>query len=371
MTVGPDVAAVVEELVRVPSVTAVGGGEAAMASLVGSGLTELGAAVRFQAVAPDRANVIGVLPGEGVTVLLSAHLDTVPDPGISVHRSDGSLYGRGACDCKGGMGAMLVAMSRLAGRARRPTVVFAGTVDEERAMVGSRALLAELPELRGAVLSEPTGLSPVRANNGCVRVGLEVRGRSCHSSTSHLGINAITAAARLVADLEELAVDVGRRTHELTGAAQLTVVAIDGGVAHNVVPDRCRLVVDRRLVPGEGVDAVLAEIDVVLAARRAAGDDVERTELLVALGAASTVADAWVVEAAVDASSAATGQHLPPAGVALATDGCNLQAVGGIDTVVLGPGSITVAHTPDEHVPLIECEQAVEVYERLVLAALA
>lgn len=341
-----------------------------MAAVVGGVLAELGAEVRFQEVAAGRSNVLGVLPGDAATVLLSAHLDTVPDPGIPIHRSDGALHGRGSCDCKGGMGAMLTAMARLAGRDRRPTVVFAGTVDEERGMEGSRALLAELPELRGAVLSEPTGLSPVRANNGCVRIGVEVRGRSCHSSTSHLGVNAITAAARLVAEVDALAADVAARHHELTGTAQLTVVAIDGGVAHNVVPDRCHVVLDRRLVPGEDVEGVLAELDAVLSARRAAGDDLERTELLVALGSAETAADAWVVDAAVEASSTIVGRRMPPTGVAFATDGCNLQAVGGIETVVLGPGSIAVAHTPEEHVPLQECEQAVDVYERLVLAAL-
>jgi acetylornithine deacetylase/succinyl-diaminopimelate desuccinylase-like protein len=344
-----------------------------MAALVGDVLTGLGASVRYQEVAPGRANVLGVLPGTGPTVLLSAHLDTVPDPEptIPIHRTDGFLHGRGSCDCKGGMGAMLTAMGRLAGRDQRPTVLFVGTVDEEAGMTGSGAVLSQLPELRGAVLAEPTDLVPVRANNGCVRVALEVRGTSCHSSTSHLGVNAISAAARVVADVDRLAQDVGRRVHELTGTAQLTVVAIDGGVAHNVVPDRCEIVLDRRLIPGEDVDGVLAELDALVAARVAAGDEVERTQLLVGLGSASTPADAWVVDAAVDAVQSVTGAATAPGGVAFATDGCNIQAIGGVDTVVLGPGSIALAHTKHELVPEHECEQAVEIYEQIALSALS
>jgi acetylornithine deacetylase/succinyl-diaminopimelate desuccinylase-like protein len=265
---------------------------------------------------------------------------------------------------------MFAAMARLAGRPHRPTVLFVGTVDEEAGMLGSHAVLSELPELRGAVLSEPTGLVPVRANNGCVRVSLRVSGQAAHSSKSHLGVNAITAAARLVAELDAVGDEVRRRISALTGAAQLTVTAIDGGVAHNVVPDRCDVVVDRRLVPGEDVDEVLDELDDVVRRRVAAGDDVTRTEVLVRLAPAETEADAWVVEAAVAAAGAVTGEAVEPIGVTFATDGCNLQAVGGVETVVLGPGTIEVAHTGHEHVPEQECEQAVDVYEQLLLAAL-
>src|SRR3712207_1280111 len=146
---------------------------------------------------------------------------------------------------------MVAAMATLADSGEeRATVVFAGVADEEHAMLGSRLLVDQLPAVDAAVVGEPTSLAPVRAHNGIARITIETHGRTAHTSRAHLGINAISAAARVVSALEERLLPLlEARAHPLAGAALLTPAVISGGVAPNVVPDRCRLLVDRRLAP--------------------------------------------------------------------------------------------------------------------------
>jgi acetylornithine deacetylase len=229
----------------------------------------LGVRHQRQNVAPLRDNIVAWWepPGASATLVFEAHQDTVPTDQMTVEpfgaRIDGGrLYGRGACDVKGGMAAMLVAFARLvrekpAGCAR---VVMACTVDEEHTFLGVQRL-AELdlgqnaPGLWGAVVAEPTGLQIVNAHKGVVRWMLHTAGRACHSSRPELGVNAIYHMAHLLPAVERYAADLqATRPHALLGPATLSVGRIEGGSSANTVPDRCRIEIDRRLLPGE--DAV-------------------------------------------------------------------------------------------------------------------
>jgi acetylornithine deacetylase len=298
--------------------------------------------------------------------MLEAHMDTVgePDEPIEVRRSEGRLYGRGACDTKGSCAAMLAALARLAAQPRgRPTVVFAATVDEESGMAGSARLLEHAPRPDAAIVGEPTSLRPVRVHNGVVRVAVVARGEPAHTSKAHLGVNAVSAAARAITALErEVGAALAERAHPLAGPALLTAAMVRGGVAPNVVPARCEVQLDRRLAPGETAEAALGEIDAVLGRLRADGDDVSLDEPWVTLEPVETAEDHALVRAA----EAATGARAE--GAPYATDACRLSGAGGVPCVVLGPGSIDQAHTPDEWVALEEVERAVKLYERLVRA---
>ena len=362
-----------EELVRIDSANpAMGGpGEGAVAARVAHVLRSMGCAVTATEVAPGRPNIVGVLEGltDGPAILLEAHLDTVAQPrdGLPVRVEGGRLVGRGACDTKGSLAAMLGAMSALAGMDDRPTVVFAGAVDEEVAMTGSRALVGSLPRVGAAVIGEPTSLVPVRVHNGLARFRIVARGRSAHSSRAHLGINAIAAAARAVLAIEERLVPrLAARAHPLIGPALATAGVIRGGVAANLVPDRCEIEVDRRLAPGEDPGAALAEIDVLLDELRACGDDVEREEPWLLLPAVDTPSDDPLVGCAEEAYRSVVGRDVTAGGVPYGTDASNLAGVGGIDSIVLGPGSIDQAHADDEWVELDEVEQAVDMYVEVV-----
>jgi acetylornithine deacetylase len=198
-----DLVELLEELVRIDSVNpAMGGpGEHEIVARLVEILGDLGLEVSTPEVVDGRRNLIATLPGtsSAPTLLLEAHLDTVamPEDGLAVSRSEDRLIGRGSCDTKGSGAAMIVAMAELMGSGEeRATVVFAGVADEEDRMLGSLALVDQLPPVDAAVIGEPTSLEPVRVHNGLARITIETHGRAAHTSRAHLGVNAISAASR-------------------------------------------------------------------------------------------------------------------------------------------------------------------------------
>jgi acetylornithine deacetylase len=361
-----------EELVRIDSVNpAMGGpGEPEIVARLAELLGDLGLEVSTPQVVDGRRNLLATLPGtsSAPTLLLEAHLDTVamPEGGLAVGRTDDHLAGRGSCDTKGSAAAMVAAMAELLGSGdERATVVFAGVADEEDRMLGSRALVDQLPPVDGAVIGEPTSLEPVRVHNGLARIAIETHGRAAHTSRAHLGINAISAASRVVASLDKhLLPRLTARAHPLAGPALLTPAVIGGGVAPNVVPDRCRISLDRRLAPGEDPDVALAEIDELLDGLRERGDLITREPPWLLL-VVETPADHPVVRLAEESVEAVLGRPVTAGGVPYGTDASNLSGVGGIPCVVLGPGSIDQAHTDDEWVPLEEVRRAAVVYAEM------
>ena len=360
-----------EELVAIDSVNpAMGGpGEAEMVARLAPLLRELGMDVSTPATLDHgRTNLLAVLPGipGNPALLFEAHLDTVAQPanGIRPERTPNEQVGRGACDTKGAAAAMIAAIADVAASGEpRPTLVFAGVVDEEYRMGGSRALLDQLPEVAGAIVGEPTSLAPVRAHNGLVRFRVITHGRPAHTSRAQLGVNAVSAAARVVETLEtRVSARLLVRSHPLTGPALLTAAVIRGGVAENIVPERCEIHYDRRLAPGEDVEAALAEIDRALDELRDNGDDVTLEPPSYVLPAVETPADHPLVRVAEEAVSDVLGRATVAGGVPYGTDASNLSGVGGIPCVVLGPGSIDLAHTDHEAVPLDEVRQATAIY---------
>jgi acetylornithine deacetylase/succinyl-diaminopimelate desuccinylase-like protein len=362
-----------EELVRVNSVNpAMGGpGEHEIVARLAEILRDMGLEVSTPEVADGRRNLIATLAGapDAPTLLLEAHLDTVAMPagGQVVSRTGDRLVGRGSCDTKGSAAAMVAAMATLADSGEeRATVVFAGVADEEHAMLGSRVLVDQLPAVDAAVVGEPTSLAPMRAHNGIARITIETHGRTAHTSRAHLGINAISVAGRVVSALEDRLLPLlEARAHPLAGPALLTPAVISGGVAPNVVPDRCRLLVDRRLAPGEDPDMALAEIDHLLDELRERGDRITREPPQILLDAVETPADHPVVRLAEQSVEAVLGLPVSAGGVPYGTDASNLSGVGGISCVVLGPGSINQAHTDDEWVPLDEVRQGAAIYAEM------
>jgi acetylornithine deacetylase/succinyl-diaminopimelate desuccinylase-like protein len=365
-----------EELVRIDSVNpAMGGpGERGIVARLGQILGALG----LEVSTPDtldggRRNLVAALPGSGAgagpTLLLEAHVDTVamPEPGLAVQRTGERLVGRGACDTKGSCAAMIAAIAELArADGDRPSVVFAGVVDEEFRLRGSRALVDQLPHVDGAIVGEPTSLRPVRVHNGLLRFRIVTHGRSAHTSRAEQGINAIAAGARVVTLLEDRLLPMLRaRTNPLTGSALVTPAVIRGGIAANVVPDRCELEIDRRLAPGEDVESALAEVDGLLDELRASGDRITRDPPTALLPAVETSPDHPLLRVVEEVAGAVLGEHVPAGGVAYGTDASNLSGVGGIPCVVLGPGSIDQAHTDHEWVSLQEVRTAATIYAEI------
>jgi acetylornithine deacetylase len=297
-------------------------------------------------------------------ILFESHLDTVSVEGMTVApfaltERNGRLYGRGACDTKGSGAAMLWALRDFAGRPGRPRnagIVF--VVDEEAGMTGAqtfaRGTLRSFARLRGIVVGEPTQLRPVVAHNGALRWRTITRGVAAHSSDPTKGRSAISAMVKVVAALEEHFVPLARAEHRLTGRAAASINVIRGGQAGNIIPDYCEIHCDRRLVPGEELDAVLADRDRVLAGLTVEHDGVYLAPPLPPETSASF--HRWLQPAF--SAHAIDGQGL---GAPYATDASHYAAAGA-PVVVLGPGDIGQAHTRDEWLARDALEQAVAFY---------
>ncbi len=329
-----------------------------------------------QPVTPGRENIVAYLktPGARRTLLLEAHQDTVPIDQMTIapfaaHIEKGRLYGRGACDIKGGMAAMLACFARLV--RERPadcgSVIMACTVDEENTMLGVRELVRRGLRADFAVVAEPTRLNIVHAHKGVTRWLLTTSGRSCHSSTPELGVNAIYRMARLLTVVERYAERLRTGTADpLLGPPTLSIGVIEGGISVNTVPDSCRVEVDRRLVSGEEPAAVQGQLAEYLTGEGGIDFPFEmappwiREPALSPRGADEVIR---LLGAAIDAERGSHRVHAVPYGTDAAT-----IAWSGIPAVIFGPGDIAQAHTRDEWVDLAEVEQAAAILYRLARA---
>jgi acetylornithine deacetylase/succinyl-diaminopimelate desuccinylase-like protein len=289
------------------------------------------------------------------TILLAPHLDTVgaEDSQLIPRRKNGRLHGRGACDTKGSVAAMLTALCELAeskSRPRETEIVFAGLIDEENAQAGSRALAASGFKADLAIVGEPTKLQVVTAHKGSLWLQLATHGRAAHGATPHLGKNAVHEMARIVDVLEtDYAAQLRRRKHKLLGTGTVNVGTIAGGTQPNIVPDRCTISIDRRTLPGETEAGVRREIAALL-----------KSKTLSAQFSNAKLAPALPLETndkmpLVQTFLRGTGQK-KAAGVDFFCDAAVLSAAG-IPSVVFGPGDIAQAHTADEWISLAELER--------------
>lgn len=213
------------------------------------------------------------------------------------------------------------------------------------------------------MVGEPTDLRVVIAHKGCVRWRLSTVGRAAHSSRPEEGDSAIYQMVEVLGALRALEPQLRSRHHPLVGSPTLNVGRIWGGRGVNVVPDRCTIEIDRRIIPGEDPTAVLAEADALLTELKATNPalTVEREAPYVIDWALDTPRDADVVRAA-SASCRSLGLPDEPIGVPYGTDASKLWVLGRVPSVVLGPGSINEAHSADESVPVPHLLAAARTY---------
>lgn len=328
---------------------------------------------------PGRVNVIARFEnGPGPTFAFNTHIDTVPagdgwktDPFV-LHEADGKLYGRGSCDAKGPMVAMIEATRMLIARREQwsGTLMAVFTADEEIASEGAKHYVAnQPPHIDFAVIGEPTSNSAFTAHKGSLRPLVRVHGVTAHSGTPHLGENAIYRAGQLLGLIEQHHEhSVKCHCHALVGEASLTVTRINGGHADNVLPGACDLLLDRRMVPGETEADVKAEIDQLLAlANERFGVRAEVLEYIPTTGGATETA---LEESIVQASLAACREHnhgnAGPFGFQGGCDLVHFRSQGTTGTVI-GPGTLAVAHKPDEFVPIDEFIAASLIYRDIAL----
>lgn len=365
-------------LVRINSVNSAyegGPGEKEIAAEVRRFFEQRGIEVWEQEVFPHRPNVIARLPGRNAArrVILEAHMDTVSVQGMSIppfepRVEEGKLYGRGSCDTKAGLAAMMHAVASVheEGIQLPCEVWLAAVVDEECTYRGVTRLCEGLTG-QAALVAEPTGLRAVIASKGVLRWRIVVLGKAAHSGKPHLGVNAISHMARVILALEEDHQRLAAQVHPLLGPATVNVGVIHGGVQVNFVPDTCAIEIDRRLLPGETVPGVLAHYQGLLEALKAQHptlDAVMEPPMLTdeALETAAESAPAQLASALL----AELGRDGTPCGVPFGSDASKLSRQG-IPSLIFGPGNIDQAHAAVEFVDLAEVECAVEFYRQFIL----
>ena len=361
-------------------------GEGKLTEYLQSLFEALGLRCRRQHVHPQRENLLVRLEGEadpsegGKLILLAAHQDTVPVGGMTIEpwepaiRGD-RLYGRGACDVKGGMTAMITAIARLAQERPdgMPTIVMACTVNEEYGFTGASALVrlldgrdnetfARTPDL--ALVAEPTDLDVVVAHKGVVRWRCHTRGRAGHSARPEEGDNAIYKMARALRPLERYQEEVVGTlgAHPLCGPSTMSVGTIRGGISVNTIPAQCTIEIDRRLPPGEEPGEAYRHLVEHLAREGGLDFPIEHDPPHMQGPPLSDEENGPLADQLVQIVTEVAGNGRR-VGVPYATDAAFIAAAG-IPTVVFGPGSLAQAHTDDEWLPLGQLEQAAEILYR-------
>jgi len=343
-------------------------GEQRVADFLAATAAAAGLEVELHEVFPGRSNLLARLAAPRKArqrILLAPHLDTVGGDSLDIfdpRERDGRMHGRGACDTKGSIAAMLSALIELAASPRRPghsEIVFAGLVDEENGQFGSRALVAKGFKADLAIIGEPTQLQVATAHKGDLWLQLETRGKAAHGARPELGRNAVHEMARIVDLLETTYASLLRqRRHLLLGSPTVSVGTIDGGCQPNIVPDQCRISVDRRTIPGESAAGVRREIQTLLKRHKL------KAKLLNIRNAPCPALETNLKLPLVQQFLASAGQTRP-IGVHYFCDAAVL-ASGGIPSVVFGPGNIAQAHTADEWISLRQLERAMRMLVRFL-----
>lgn len=329
-------------------------------------------------VGENRSQVVARLRGTGGRpgLLFSGHVDVVPPGNVPWTMEafggeirDGRLYGRGSCDMKSGVAALVVAAGAIArsGVQLQGDLVVAITADEERNCLGADELVKEpLFDGLGAVLvAEPTAMNLYVAEKGAFWVEITIYGKTAHGSMPQMGANAVSAMAEFLSRWEQT-YRTDDPVHPILGTPTLNVGVIQGGVKVNVVPDQCTVQLDMRTVPPlehTALRAALTELlNDVCGARTGTRWEIR---VLSDRPPVSCPADSPLAAALASAVTELAGIDPSPRGIPYCTEACVWVPVLGIPAVICGPGSPGMAHQPDEYVEVAEVELAAQVYTRI------
>jgi len=354
-----------------------GGTEDAVAAVALEILEDLGGTPEIVRGEEGRPSVVARFGrGDRPALAWNGHLDVVPagDPSAWRHPPfgaevvHGTLVGRGAADMKGAIASALAAVSAI----RRSGVELAGRLDlhlvadEELAGLHGTKVLNERGYLDqdAAIVGEATDLNIALAQRGGAWITATTRGRAAHGSTPQLGVSAITSMARFLLRIEEVLPDI---EHPLVGRPTVNAAIIQGGSAPTVVADRCVVEIDRRIIPGETEpEEVLEPFDRLADAIRS---DHSEVDLSFAIGlwtdAAEVTGDPAIADLCRNAVREETGRAPLDTGFTGITDARFYLNDRSIPTIILGPGSLGVAHTANESVEIAQLVAAARVYARV------
>lgn len=333
-------------------------------------LRALGMDVTVDEFLPGRANVVAFLGNrEHIGMAFNGHLDVVAAkdgwqaPPFEARVQDGRIWGRGSADMKSGCAAIMAAakyLIRSDWNFSKKGLALTFVADEEKVNLGSKRL-AKTYRLRadGCIIAEPTQLQVHYGNRGYTSYYIRTHGQSCHACRPKNGVNAIYKIARVVGKLERFADELANRTDEQLGAVSLSVGTIRGGTSLNTVPDFCEIEVESRVLPGMDADGMSKELAKLLGTE---AQVVVRSDLPASL----VPADSLIVRRAGSCVKRATGADAVIAEFPACSEASFFSVGFEMPTILLGPGDIGRAHRANEFVPILQIEQAVEIYVYMI-----
>lgn len=327
-----------------------------------------------QDLGDNRANFIASF-GEGDKILeYSGHLDVVPCVGDWQHTAIGTteegdlIYGRGACDMKGGVAAMcsaVISMFRdktpLNGQIRLTFVA-----DEEDANLGMHAFLDSHKAATYTILGEPTDLHVAIAHRGVGRYYIDLLGHACHAALRSTEETAVAKAARAVMAIEDLNKQLENMTHDVLPSPSIVVTMVQGYEKDNVVPGKVRLLVDFRVLPGMTEPQTRKLVQDALDAHGIVGFELTKHFFM----PGGEVAQAHpFVSACVEQAEKLNERKEAPQAFGASCEQCFLVEAGSA-TVIIGPGSLDQAHTVDEFVEKAQLLRAAKLYREIAMDVL-
>lgn len=349
-------------------------GESKICEYIYNYLTEAGVDCVKEEVLSGRSNVIGYIEGKDRRGLcFEAHVDTVSVDNMNIDPfdpiiKDECMFGRGSCDDKGSVAAMMYTMKFLKKNNIKPAtdIYFVAAVDEEYKYRGVTHFLKKGIDLQGAVIGEPTRLNVVTAHKGVARWEITTHGKSGHSSRPEKGQNAIYDMMDIIYALrKDLIPALENKKHKLLDHPTLCVSKINGGVEVNIIPEKCTIEIDRRTLPGENWDSIKGEIANLIEKVKMNNKNINVTisEPSIIDYSMDTDIKDNIVNVSTKSSEKIIGKSKIE-GVTFGTDASKF-AKNKIPSIVLGPGNILQAHTAIEFVNLKEVCSASEIYSQI------
>jgi len=368
-----DVISLLRKLIKIESANPNiegGTGEAEISNFIADHLETIGMEVYTQDVIDDRFNVIGILrgEGEGPSLMLNGHTDTVGTKGMTIDPfepflENDNIHGRGSCDMKGPLTGMITGVNVLArsGIKLKGDLLISAVVDEEYKSRGTERLIQEYCS-DAVIIGEPTDFKIGIAHKGFIWLEIEVRGKAAHGSVPEKGVDAIVNMAKIVSSLSILEKSYAKKKHDLLGTPNIHMSMIKGGSDWSIIPDFCRLKLEKRTIPGETSTAA-DEINQIL--NKLSKEDplfnanvkqiFERQPMEIA-------SDEAVVKSLMLAFRKIRGTDTRLVGEPYWTDASIFVNNASIPTCIFGPGDISFAHSADELIKISDVVDSAKIY---------
>lgn len=350
-------------------------GELAVTEVVSKHLGQSGIDCQIERWDSNRANITAQIKSAGTKsgLLFACHTDVVgpgemkwknkPFQGVEI---DGRIYGRGSADMKGGITAIVTAITQIVESRTKleGDIIFAATAGEETDSCGAKRFIqnsgGQLDELAGVVVTEPTDFEVVTAHRGMLWLQIATKGKAAHGSTPELGVNAISSMNTVLNALANF--KLHSKPHKLLGDCSMSVNTISGGKAINAVPDKCTIEIDIRTVPTQNQKDIVSDFEEILAKLKQGNPKFEaEVSVIREVGALETDVESKFVKEFCSVVGASKTKA-----VGFTTDGPFLAELGA-PVVIFGPGKPEVCHKPNEYIEISDLEKAVEYYKDIIL----